>query len=159
VLKPAVGSGSVALAQRCEYVSADRSSRGLDPHDHRFGNAGHYGSHAIRVPNLKGATMPFKFFVGQTVEYRPIGEKAAGLYKIVRLMPEEERAFDLRYLIQSAVEAYARNVPECDLSSDVGPESDSPTTKPHLSRGSHRHARGRAGAYPDARRGAAERKT
>jgi hypothetical protein len=41
--------------------------------------------------------MSFKFFVGQAVEYTPIGEKTAGLYKIVRQMPKEERAFDLRY--------------------------------------------------------------
>ena len=85
--------------------------------------------------------MSFKFFVGQTVEYRPIGEKTAGLYKIVRQMPEDEQASDLRYLIQSAAEAYARNVPECDLSSDVGPESEYATTKPPLSRGSQRHKR------------------
>ena len=34
--------------------------------------------------------MSFKFFVGQAVEYTPVGEKTAGLYKIVRQMPEEE---------------------------------------------------------------------
>ncbi len=85
--------------------------------------------------------MPFKFFVGQIVEYTPIGEKTAGLYKIVRQMPEEERAFDLRYLIQSKSEAYARNVPECDLSSDVGPESEYATTQPRLSRGLHHKCR------------------
>jgi len=39
--------------------------------------------------------MSFKFFVGQAVEYTPVGEKTAGLYKIVRQMPEEEQAFDL----------------------------------------------------------------
>ena len=81
--------------------------------------------------------MSFKFFVGQTVEYTPIGERTADLYKIVRQMPEEEQAFDLRYLIQSESEAYARNVPECGLSSDVGPESEYATTKLRLSRGSH----------------------
>jgi hypothetical protein len=45
--------------------------------------------------------MSFKFFVGQAVEYTPVGEKTAGLYKIVRQMPEEEQAFDLKYLIKS----------------------------------------------------------
>ena len=35
--------------------------------------------------------MSFKFFVGQAVEYTPAGEKAAGLYKVVRQMPEEEQ--------------------------------------------------------------------
>jgi hypothetical protein len=33
--------------------------------------------------------MSFKFLVGQAVEYSPIGEKKAGLYKIVRQMPNE----------------------------------------------------------------------
>ena len=36
--------------------------------------------------------MPFKFLVGQAVEYTPLGEKKAGLYKVVRQMPLEERA-------------------------------------------------------------------
>jgi hypothetical protein len=33
--------------------------------------------------------MSFKFFVGHAVEYTPVGEKTAGLYKIVRQMPEK----------------------------------------------------------------------
>jgi hypothetical protein len=82
--------------------------------------------------------MSFKFLVGQAVEYRPIGEKTAGLYRIMRQMPKEEQAFDLRYLIKSEAEAYKRNVPECQLSSDVGAESEYPTTKPRLPRSSHR---------------------
>jgi hypothetical protein len=45
----------------------------------------------------------YKFFVGQTVVYA--GEKTAGLYKIVRQMPKEEQAFDLKYLIKSEAEA------------------------------------------------------
>ena len=40
--------------------------------------------------------MSFNFFVGQAVEYTPIGERTAGLYKIIRRMPQEEQAFDLR---------------------------------------------------------------
>jgi hypothetical protein len=82
--------------------------------------------------------MSFKFFVGQAVEYTPIGERAAGLYKIVRQMPEEEQAFDLRYRIKSDAEAHERNVLECQLSSDVGAESEYAATKPRLSQGSHR---------------------
>jgi hypothetical protein len=71
-----------------------------------------------------------KFFVGQTVEYTPVGEKTAGLYKIVRQMPKKEQAFDLKYLIKSEAEAYERNVLECQLSSDVRAESDYAMTKP-----------------------------
>ena len=81
--------------------------------------------------------MPFKFFVGQAVEYTPIGEKTAGLCKIVRQMPKEEQAVDLRYLIKSEAEVYKRNVLECQLSSDVGPETEYATTKPRLRQGSH----------------------
>ena len=81
--------------------------------------------------------MSFKFFVGQAVEYTPMGEKTAGLYKIMRQMPKEEQAFDLKYLIKSEAEAYERNVLECQLSSDVGAEREYATTKPHRSRGSH----------------------
>jgi hypothetical protein len=33
--------------------------------------------------------MSFKFFVGQAVEYTPIGEKTAGLYKITMLIPAQ----------------------------------------------------------------------
>ena len=48
--------------------------------------------------------MSFKFFVGQAVEYTPVGEKTAGLYKIVRQMPEEEQAFDLKSTFQLSSE-------------------------------------------------------
>jgi hypothetical protein len=81
--------------------------------------------------------MFFKFFVGQAVEYTPIGGKTAGLYKIVRQMPKEEQALDLRYLIKSEAEVYKRNVLECQLSSDVRPESEYPTIKPRLRPGSY----------------------
>ena len=83
--------------------------------------------------------MAFKFAVGQAVEYTPVGEKTAGLYRVVRQMPAEEQAFDLRYRIKSATEIYERNVLECQLSADVGAESDYATTKPRLSHGSHGH--------------------
>jgi hypothetical protein len=69
-----------------------------------------------------------KFLVGQAVEYTPIGQWAAGLYKIIRQMPAEHS--DLRYLVKSGAEAYERVVPENMLSSDVAPESEYPTTKP-----------------------------
>ena len=81
--------------------------------------------------------MSFKFFVGQEVEYTPTGDKTAGLYKIMRQMPQEEQAFDLKYRIKSEVEAYERNVLECQLSSDVVAEGVYATTKPRRSRGSH----------------------
>jgi hypothetical protein len=56
--------------------------------------------------------MSFKFLVGQNVEYTPIGEKTAGLYKIMRQMPEEQQATELKYRIKSETEVYERNVPE-----------------------------------------------
>ena len=80
--------------------------------------------------------MYFKFSVGQAVEYTPIGEKKAGLYKITRQMPEEEQATDLRYRIKSEMEVYERNVLECQLSSDVSAESEYATIKPRHSLGS-----------------------
>jgi hypothetical protein len=74
--------------------------------------------------------MPFKFSVGQAVEYTPIGEKKAGLYKITRQMPKEEQAADLKYRIKSEAEVYERNVLECQLSADVNAESEYAATKP-----------------------------
>ena len=59
--------------------------------------------------------MPFKFSIGQAVEYTPIGEKKAGLYKDYGRMPVEEQAADLRYRIKSEAEIYERNVLECHL--------------------------------------------
>ena len=80
--------------------------------------------------------MPFKFSVGQAVEYTPIGEKKAGLYKVTRQMPKEEQAADLKYRIKSEAEVYERNVLECHLSSDVGAESEYATIKPRHLQGS-----------------------
>ena len=80
--------------------------------------------------------MSFKFLVGQAVEYTPLGEKKAGLYKVVRQMPLEEQAFDLRYRIKSDTEAYERNVLECQLSADVAAEGDYATMRSPRSRGS-----------------------
>ena len=80
--------------------------------------------------------MPFKFSVGQAVEYTPIGEKKAGLYKVTRQMPKEEQAADLKYRIKSEAEVYERNVLECHLSSDVSDESEYATIKSRLPQGS-----------------------
>ena len=82
--------------------------------------------------------MSFKFFVGEAVEYTPIGEKAAGLYKVIRQMPREEQAIDLKYCIKSQAEPYERNVLECQLSSDVRPECEYAATKHRPTQGSHR---------------------
>ena len=68
--------------------------------------------------------MPFKFSVGQAVEYIPVSTKDAGLYTIVRQMPREEGAIDLKYCIKSESEPYERNVLECHLSSDVRAASE-----------------------------------
>jgi hypothetical protein len=92
----------------------------------------------FKLISTRHETMSFKFLVGQAVEYTPIGQKRAGLYKIMRQMPKEEQAFDLRYVIKSEAEAYERNVLECQLSSDVGAESEYATTRRRQSQGSYR---------------------
>jgi len=71
---------------------------------------------ALRIPTAERNPMSFKFLVGQAVEYTPIGEKTAGLYRITRQMPKEDQAWDLGYGIKSEAEAYERNVLECHLS-------------------------------------------
>lgn len=80
--------------------------------------------------------MSFKFSVGQAVEYTPVGEKQAGLYKITRQMPKEEQAADLRYRIKSETEVYERTVLECQLSDGVGAEIEYATTKVRPPQGS-----------------------
>src|SRR5947207_1911143 len=84
----------------------------------------------------KGPVMSFKFSVGQAVEYTPVGQKRAGLYKVVRQMPQEERAIDLKYLIKSEGEPYERNVLECQLSPDVRHENEYSNIKWRLPQGS-----------------------
>ena len=81
--------------------------------------------------------MLFKFSVGQAVEYTPMGETAAGLYRIVRQMPREEQAIDLRYVIKSETEPYERNVLECQFNADVRAESEYAKTKARRPQGSH----------------------
>ena len=68
--------------------------------------------------------MSYKFFVGEAVEYTPIGEKTAGLYKIIRQMPDEDGATDLRYRIKSESDAHERVVPESLLTSGVVAEAE-----------------------------------
>jgi hypothetical protein len=92
----------------------------------------------LRVSQPERDPMSSKFLVGQAVEYTPIGERTAGLYKIIRQMPAEHQATDVRYLVKSGAEAYERVVPENMLSSDVAPESEYHTTKPRHPRVSHR---------------------
>jgi hypothetical protein len=58
--------------------------------------------------------MRHRFAIGEDVEYRPTGGHAA-LFKVVRQMPVEHLAIDLRYRIKSARETFERNVMECDL--------------------------------------------
>ena len=86
-------------------------------------------------PTRKETVMPFKFSIGQVVEYTPIGEKRAGLYTVTRQMPKEEQAADLKYRIKSDAEAYERNVLECHLSG-VNDESEYATIKSCLPQGS-----------------------
>jgi hypothetical protein len=69
--------------------------------------------------------MNFKYNVGEAVEYTPIGANVA-LFVVVRQMPEEFQAADRRYCIQSAQEAFERNVMECDLSPSTKEQYDPP---------------------------------
>jgi hypothetical protein len=88
----------------------------------------------LALPRNDWRLMSFKFLVGQAIEYTPIGEKTAGLYTIIRQMPNEDQATDFRYLIKSEAEAYERIVSEAMLGSEVGAESEYATTKLRLPR-------------------------
>jgi hypothetical protein len=59
--------------------------------------------------------MTFKFDMGQSVEYKPVGGKV-GLFQVTRQMPEEYQAFDRKYRIKGSGEGFERIVLECDLS-------------------------------------------
>ena len=65
--------------------------------------------------------MAHKFYVGQAVEYKPMGGKVC-YFTVVRQMPVEFQAIDLIYRIKSVQEGFERNVLECDLSPSVVPE-------------------------------------
>jgi hypothetical protein len=59
--------------------------------------------------------MTFKFDMGQSVEYKPVGGKV-GLFQVTRQMLEEFQAFDRKYRIKGSGEGFERIVLECDLS-------------------------------------------
>ena len=73
--------------------------------------------------------MAYKFSVGQTVEYKPIGAKV-GYFKVVRQMPEEPQAIDRKCRIKSDQESFERNVLECDLTPSTMPEEQYGPLKP-----------------------------
>jgi hypothetical protein len=58
--------------------------------------------------------MPYRFDVGEVVEYRPTGASVSA-FKVVRQMPTEHLAINMRYRIKSDRESFERNVMECDL--------------------------------------------
>ena len=58
--------------------------------------------------------MDFKFVVGQTVSYRPMGQRPAP-FKVVQHMPEEPGLSTARYRIKNNVEGFERIVVESDL--------------------------------------------
>jgi hypothetical protein len=79
--------------------------------------------------------MDYKFAVGQTVEYKPIGG-SVGLFTVVRQMPQEDGAIDRKYRIKNTREGYERSVLECDLTATENPESMYAVAGP-LRRGGH----------------------
>jgi hypothetical protein len=66
--------------------------------------------------------MPFKFKVGQLVEYAPWGDKPA-LFRILKHMPVEDNRVDVAYLISplkaEKISGWERVVLECNLSGKV----------------------------------------
>jgi len=62
--------------------------------------------------------MEFRYQVGQSVEYKPVG-RGIGLFSIIRQMPDEHTAVDRKYRIKSEHEGFERNVMECDLSARI----------------------------------------
>ena len=61
--------------------------------------------------------MLFRFAVGQNVEFQAPSSKQVGLYRIIRHMPVEYPAMDLKYRIKSVYEHGEWNVLESQLSS------------------------------------------
>jgi hypothetical protein len=59
--------------------------------------------------------MAFKFFIGEAVEYKPMGQPA-GLFEVVRHMPQEDSTTHMKYRIKSLREGFERTVNEVDLS-------------------------------------------
>ena len=66
--------------------------------------------------------MPFKFSIGQAVEYNPMGQ-STGLFKVVRHMPQEDNAKAPKYVIKRLAEDFERIVHEFDLEPSDGDES------------------------------------
>ena len=58
--------------------------------------------------------MAFKFSVGQAVEFTPMGQ-SAGLFEVIRHLPEEDGAAGKKYRIKSLREGFERTVTEYDL--------------------------------------------
>ena len=63
--------------------------------------------------------MSFKYAVGATVHYEAMGHEA-GLFTVVRHMPEEPTESHRRYRIKHADEGFERNVFEYSLSPPLG---------------------------------------
>ena len=77
--------------------------------------------------------MAFKYSIGEAVEYTPKG-KSAGLFEVIRHMPEEDGASDRKYRIKSLKEGFERTVGEfdlqpADLSEGAYPEKVKPPKK------------------------------
>ena len=68
--------------------------------------------------------MAHKFHVGDFVDFKRAGSKNVGLFKILKLLPEEFQAADWRYRIKSEQEGFERTVFEWDLSPSLVPEAD-----------------------------------
>jgi hypothetical protein len=68
----------------------------------------------LRVGKADLIEMAFKFSIGQAVEYKPQGQ-SAGLFKVIRHMPEEDGASGKKYRIKSLREGFERTVTEYDL--------------------------------------------
>jgi hypothetical protein len=58
--------------------------------------------------------MAFKYSIGQAVEYTPM-KQSAGLFEVIRHMPEEDGAGARKYRIKSLKEGFERTVNEFDL--------------------------------------------
>jgi hypothetical protein len=71
--------------------------------------------------------MAYKFAVGQSVEYTPVGGKL-GLFEVVRCMPIEPQQDAVQYRIKSEREGFQRNVLEYDLDIAVPGRSYAPPT-------------------------------
>jgi hypothetical protein len=80
--------------------------------------------------------MAHKFKVGDAVEYKAVGAKTT-VFRVVRQMPEEFKAFDWKYRIKSDQETFERNVLECDLSPSIVPEEEHDRVKPLPRAGGH----------------------